>query len=103
MSLSKYSRKARERFADHLFSLATSLVTGFTTVLLIAPLGLALSALFRPGDETEGFFEALVTIPPLEGAMFVAIYLAVVWLSVSARTQAMKIYTELYPDRCASP
>lgn len=98
MLLSKFSRKAREKFADHLLSLATALATGFTSVLLIAPLGLALSALFESGQKTEGYFKTLLEISPWEGAFFLAIYVLVLWLCTTARTDAMKIYTELYPD-----
>lgn len=98
MAQKKYSAKAREKFADAQFNLYNFLSTGLVAAILLVPLGAVLSRLVLPGDDGGSIIEAALNIPPLEAALFIALYLLVLWLAASARDKAMSIYTELYPD-----
>lgn len=94
----KYSRKAQEKFADHLLQMANLLIAGLLGTLLIAPFAAIFKALFEPEDSAPSVWAAIPDVPLFEFLVFVAVYAAVISLAISARSNAMQIYTELYPD-----
>lgn len=98
MAKKNHSRKAREKFADSLFSLSNLLFSGLLAAILLVPLGALLKALVTRGDDTTSILSAIAELPPGEAMAFVAVYVAVVGLGGFARREAMAIYSELHPD-----
>ncbi len=94
----KYSRKAQEKFADHLIQLANMLIAGLLATVLIAPFAAIFKMLFEPEGSGASVWAVILKVSFLEFLIFVVAYWVVIWFAVSARTTAMQIYTELYPD-----
>lgn len=98
MSAKKYSAKAREKFADSLFSLSNTLFTGLLVSVLLMPLAALLRALIIPGDDTVSVLKAATELSPGEVGVFILVYVTVVVLGSFSRSEAMRIYSELHPD-----
>ena len=92
------SRKAREKLADSYFSIWTNLVSAVLITLVIAPMAFAYKTLSTPTDEGPAMFEVLMHAAHAEAGIFLLFYGASLAIAVLARSAAMKIYSELYPD-----
>lgn len=94
----KYSKKAREKLADTLFSISTNVASATIITLVIAPLAAVLKALYAPGDDGLALVMPLIRMAPGEGWALLGIYGLAIFIVAWARRSAMKIYTEIHPD-----
>jgi hypothetical protein len=98
MRSEKYSKKAREKLADTLFSISTNVASATIITLVIAPLAAVLKALYTPGDEGLALVLPLIKMSPGEGWALLGIYGLAIFIVGWSRRSAMKIYTDLHPD-----
>ena len=93
-----YSKKAREKLADSLFSISTNVLSAILISIVIAPMVAAFKALATPEDDGIGFFKMFWHVEPYEGWAFLLTYGVALFVGIWARKAAMRMYTELHPD-----
>ena len=95
--MSKHSRKAREKLAEGLMSMSGSLAVALTVSVLITPL-LAVANAAVAGRDVD-LWAMITGLKPTTAVILFLLYSSAVATVLSGRSVAMKILSELYPEK----
>jgi len=94
MKLSNRSNKAKEKFADSLFSISNTILSGVFLSVLIFPLSSFISSAFA-GEGTFSFSKFYDYMSLSNVFIFIIVYFCPIGVGIYAREKAMDIHDEL--------
>jgi len=94
MLTKQMTRYTKEKHADSLMKIATSIFTALLITIFIAPL---VAILKNPGNGDSSFL--LNSLKGPNGILFMALEFTTIAIAMWAKVNALKIYNELHPDK----
>lgn len=92
MKLEKHSVKAQEKFADHLMSVATSIITATFIGVLVVPLSAFVNAFIVPNQQPLSFLGIFSRMSWGSIVTFGVLYAIPLLMAEFARSHALRIY-----------